>query len=292
MEFQVLPICPLPKLIGFNFTAKPIDITLGTPYLTSNGRIAVKIGSNAKDLEIDVGLLITANIQSVTAEKTTSGVTLFTEIADKGLSAVLTLPSASYYDADMNPGIRTYTLTFPAAPKLDLPRGDDNSFTVTSAAVAVSALLASAIAGWGNLGRSITNIQFYAWSIGLAVPYMPTSYKRLTNALKWAAFVSKSPDRLAATAETSVSPSNQTSAVANASAAEGLGEVPVRALRGIQDADTVPFLAQEPLSTEEDLIATLRNMGTAFAVVVLVHFGVQNMPCVTLITTCSLQYPA
>ena len=269
MRFQTLPQCGSSAMAEAGISAAPIKLMV-TPRPSIGAQQSIVVTSSSPGLIIDADKLQLTNAVDVTIKQSDVGIIISFRAADPSKPAAVTVPTSAYSDAFGNVGLSEVTVDVPAAPGVgdvaaDEPTAAGKVAGGTAAAVGAAAVanVIAGGAGGGNIGRAVTNLQFYAWSSGLAAPHIPRSYWNLTRALRWAAVVSAPGSQTAAS-----TPVVTATPASEASSNEG---VPARRLLDAARADV--FGGRPALPTEADLLQTFKMFGVGFAAIAAAHAG-------------------
>ena len=179
LALQVLPFCSSAISLQLTLQATPVQIVAGASASTGAKR-SITITTASAGLKLFPDQFRTTNAANVTVTYTSSGATVEFEPLDPDESAIIVIPGGAYTDAYGNVGAADIAIDVPPPPS-DSPTAQDKAGFAVGATVAAAAAAGILGGGMGNLGRSVANLQFFAWSAGLAAPYIPESYWQLTQ---------------------------------------------------------------------------------------------------------------
>lgn len=264
-----MPMCPEPLLFTTDVIIRRAQMVIGTASQDIlNSDLGVDLSGSSPNLILDNNAVKTSNVDSIGIHTSNASLMLLINVTDVSRGATVQIPAHAYTDGEGNPGAENKTLVFPPIPSVSSPTGQSARAiaTVSVAATTTSAFLGGAAgsASGSGIGRSVANLQFYAWTTGLAIPYLPASYKDLVNALRWSTII---PER-----SHGVNVDSTSIEAGGGAATNGSGMI-------TEDAEITDSKYAQSLVTEEDVHRTLKLVTIAFACLCAVHAGMLNYAC-------------
>lgn len=193
-----LPMCPEPVLFNVEVTVPRAQMKIGTASLdVLNSHVGINLSGSSPNLKLDSSLVESSNVHEIQISSADGFMQLLINITDVSRGANLFIPAHAYQDGQGHPGADNKTISLPPIPMITSRTGESARAIagVSVAATATSAILSGAAGGASGpgIGRSVANLQFFAWTTGLAVPHLPQSYKDLVNALRWSTIIPSRP---------------------------------------------------------------------------------------------------
>lgn len=268
VELLLMPMCPDPVLFSTQLIIPRALMMIGSASLDIlSSDIGIDLSGSSKDLVLDNSMVEYSNIDSIQITAGIAPKTMLINVTDVSRGSTVFIPAHAYTDGAGHPGAENKTLVLPPIPTVTTRTGKTARAiaSVSVAATTTSAILSGAAGGASGpgIGRSIANMQFFAWTTGLAVPYLPDSYKDLVNALRWSTIIPhQDSDNIAIASESAV--------VSGAKEDSGAGAVEN------EEADVADQDAVQPIVAVEDVHRTLTVVTIVFICLCAVHAG---MPC-------------
>lgn len=265
VELLFMPMCPDPVLFNAKITVQRAQMVIGPASLdVLNSNVGIDLTGSSPGLLLDYQLVESSNVDSIRVYSGDGPMTMLINVTDIYRGAHILIPAHAYSDAAGIPGAENKTLVLPPIPTVTSRTGQSARAiaSVSVAATTTSAILSGAAGGASGpgIGRSVANLQFFAWTAGLAVPHLPESYKDLVSALRWSTVI---PNQQGDSVD-----------VASESTAAGVGVSP--ADDGTVVAEEAQFAEADevqPLVAAEDVYRTLAIVTIAFGCLCGVHAG-------------------
>lgn len=268
VELLFMPMCPDPVLFDAQITVQRAQMMIGPASLdVLNSHVGIDLTGSSPTLILDNKLVESSNVDSIRIYSGDEPMMLLINVTDIYRGAQIWIPAHAYSNAAGLPGAENKTLVLPPIPTVTSRTGQSARAiaSVSVAATTTSAILSGAAGGASGpgIGRSVANLQFFAWTAGLAVPYLPESYKDLVNALRWSTVIpSQQGDRVV---------------VASASAAAGGDDSPTEDGTVIAEEAQLPGTDEvEPLVAAKDVHRTLTIVTIAFGCICGLHAGISR----------------